>query len=429
MWVYYGHNIPVEPDSEDPPFETYGPLPYSQLNVNPAEIIAGIEEEFQRVQRTRRVVAKDGRAILVHVCTKRDASRSKASLRELKELARTAGVEVTDTIRQVRQRVDPKFILGRGKLDDVVIRAMQLDVEVLIFDRNLYPAQAASLAAVTDLKILDRTQLILDIFAQHAHSRDGKLQVELAQMKYLLPRLGAKDDGLSRLSGGIGGRGPGETKLEVGKRRARERITRLEKQLKKLKRQRNQQRSRRRRTAIPVIAIVGYTNAGKSTLLNTITRSDVIAEDKLFATLDTRARHTRLPSGLELVFTDTVGFIRDLPKDLFTAFRATFEEAQGSDLILHVVDASDPGYDEHIRTTEELLVQLELERVPRLTIFNKADRIDPEHRRGLDRRPDTITTCALVKEGLSDLYEALQARFGSPALADDPDLAPITETD
>ncbi len=375
--VHYGHNAPVPDDGDAPPYETVGPLPYGKVDVDPSALIAALEEEFARKKRSREVAAKDGRAILVHVTDRRNAAQAEDSLRELEELARTAGVEVADVILQVRHQVDPKFVLGRGKVDEVVLRAMQLDVEVLIFDRNLSPAQSAALARVTDLKIIDRTQLILDIFAQRAESRDGKLQVELAQMKYLLPRLGTKDDSLSRLTGGIGGRGPGETKLEIGRRRARERVTRLEAELKSLGKQRKQRRQRRQRRGIPIVSIVGYTNAGKSTLLNALTDSDVIAENKLFATLDTRSRRIRFPREREVVITDTVGFIRDLPKDLFAAFRATFEEAQDADLLLHVVDVSDPSMHDHVRTTEEILGKLDLATVPRLTVFNKADRLPP----------------------------------------------------
>ncbi|MDH3623348.1 MAG: GTPase HflX [Myxococcales bacterium] len=376
LCVYYGHNFPVAEDSNESPFQTFGPIPYAKARDNPAEIIETLEQEFARAARARGVAAKDGRAILVHVCDKRSAGQAEDSLRELEELARTAGVDVADRVLQVRERVDPRYALGRGKLEDLVIRAMQLDVETLIFDRDLRPAQANNIARMTDLKVVDRTQLILDIFAQHAESRDGKLQVELAQMRYILPRLGQRDDALSRLTGGIGGRGPGETKLEVGRRRARERITRLQSQLKQLGRQRRQRRSRRQRSGTPTVAIVGYTNAGKSTLLNSLTGSDVIAEDKLFATLDTRSRRLLLPSGRTVIFTDTVGFIRDLPKDLFAAFRATFDETQDADLLLHVIDASDPCRNEHVETTEELLVDLGLERVPRILVFNKCDRLE-----------------------------------------------------
>ncbi|MFA9471113.1 MAG: GTPase HflX [Deltaproteobacteria bacterium] len=408
LCVYYGHNFPVVDDTNEPPFRTFGPIPYAKARDNPAEIIETLEQEFARAARARGVTAKDGRAILVHVCDKRSAGQAEDSLRELDELARTAGVEVADRILQVRDRVDPRYALGRGKLEDVVIRAMQLDAETLIFDCNLRPAQANNIAQLTDLKVVDRTQLILDIFAQHAETNDGKLQVELAQMRYLLPRLGQRDDALSRLTGGIGGRGPGETKLEVGRRRARERITRLQSQLKKQGRQREQRRSRRKRSGTPTVAIVGYTNAGKSTLLNALTGSDVTVEDKLFATLDTRSRAMRLPSGREVVVTDTVGFIRDLPKDLFTAFRATFDETQDADLLLHVIDASDPCRSEHLETTEKLLVDLGLERVPRILVFNKCDRLETPHPTLADRG---VPISALDPSSLGALKGAIEDRI------------------
>jgi GTP-binding protein HflX len=422
--VHYAHCVPTPEGSDEPPFRQVGPVPFFKLDLDPGTLIAALEEEFARSARRRRVVAKDGRAILVHVCDKRAAARTQASLNELKELARTAGVEVADTVLQVRDQVDPKFVLGRGKLDEVVLRALQLDVEVLIFDRNLTPAQGAAIAQVTDLKVLDRTQLILDIFAQRAESRDGKLQVELAQMRYLLPRLGQKDDSLSRLTGGIGGRGPGETKLEIGRRRARERITHLEDQLKQLARQRKERRRKRARNDVPIVAIVGYTNAGKSTLLNTLTDSSVLAEDKLFATLDTRSRRLRFPREHEVVITDTVGFIRDLPKELFAAFRATFEEAQDADLLLHVIDVADPNVEDHVATTLKLLEALELDQVPRLLVCNKADCL-PEgeaQRRALEH--DAVAVSALDKQSLLPLLERIEhmlfvARGESPEILDE----------
>jgi GTP-binding protein HflX len=408
LCVYYGHNFPSPEETNEPPFRTFGPIPYAKANDSPAEIIATLEQEFARAARARGVTAKDGRAILVHVTDKRNAGKAEDSLRELEELARTAGVEVVDRILQVRDRVDPRYALGRGKLEDVVIRAMQLDAETLIFDQNLRPAQASNIARMTDLKVIDRTQLILDIFAQHAESSDGKLQVELAQMRYLLPRLGQRDDALSRLTGGIGGRGPGETKLEVGRRRARERITRLQSQLKRLGRQREQRRSRRKRSGIPTVAIVGYTNAGKSTLLNALTGSDVIAEDKLFATLDTRSRSLRLPSGRDVIVTDTVGFIRELPKDLFAAFRATFDETQDADLLLHVIDASDPCRSEHVETTEKLLVDLGLERIPRVLVYNKCDQLETPQPTLANRG---VPVSALDPTTLGPLLTAIEERL------------------
>ena len=411
-WVYYGHNVPVASDSREKPYRTYGPLSFNRLDINPKELLEALEEEFARAARARPVEAKDGRAMLIHVTDKRHALHAEDSLRELKELARTAGVDVADTVLQVRDRVDPKYVLGKGKLEDVVIRAMQLDVEVLIFDRELSPAQAAAIARVTDLKALDRTQLILDIFAQHAQSRDGKLQVELAQMRYLLPRLGQKDDALSRLTGGIGGRGPGETKLEIGRRRARERITRLKKELHKLRKQRHQRRAKRGRRGVPVVALVGYTNAGKSTLINSITGASVAAEDKLFATLDTRTRRAWLPTrngeGIEVLFTDTVGFIRDLPKDLFAAFRATFEEAADADLLLHVVDASDPSHQEHYETTQEVLAELELNTTPCITVYNKTDRVELRHAARLALEHDGIAVSAIDPSTLGPLLRRVQ---------------------
>jgi GTP-binding protein HflX len=407
MTVYWGHNTPVDDGHPGDPYTTFGPLPYAKAHANPEQLVANLESEFARLRKSRTHAAKDGRAILIHVADKKHTAGIEASMRELSELARTAGVDVADTVIQVRDSIDPKFILGKGKLDDVVIRAMQLDAEVLIFDRNLSPSQIAAISRVTDLKVIDRTQLILDIFAQRAESADGKLQVELAQMKYLLPRLSQKDDALSRLTGGIGGRGPGETKLEVGKRRARERIQNLEARLKTLGKQREQRRSRRHRRGVPIVAIVGYTNAGKSTLLNTLTDSDVIAENKLFATLDTRSRRIRFPEEREVIITDTVGFIRDLPKDLFTAFRATFEEAQDADLLLHVVDASDPSHEEHVKTTEKLLAELELDRMKRLLVYNKADRVDPGVIESLCARHDAVAVTAFDRATLRPLLERL----------------------
>jgi GTPase len=403
----YAYNTPTF-EGKGTPYEVIGPLPYGQQEPNFADLIGSLEAEFAQQERTRAVTAKDGRAILIHVGDKRRAGamqRAKSRLGELDSLARTAGVEVADTIIQLRDQPDPKFVIGPGKLEDVVMRAIDLDAETLIFDCDLNPAQAHGIAGKTDLKVLDRSQLILDIFAQRAETRDGKLQVELAQLKYTLPRLGAKDDSLSRLTGGIGGRGPGETTLEIGRRRARDRINRLEKELKNLGKQRSERRRRRAQSDVPVVAIVGYTNAGKSTLLNTLTDAGVLAEDKLFATLDTRARQLTLPDGKHVVLTDTVGFIRGMPKDLFAAFRATFEEATEADLILEVVDASDPEQAEHLETTTKILSELDLERAAKLRVYNKIDRVPPEEIAGFEAEPSSVCISALDRSTTTALLE------------------------
>ena len=389
--MVYAHNVPA--DEGAVPYREVGPVPIAQAHLDVGRLVADLEAEFARRAGAREVKAKDGRAILVHVGDKSKgawATREAAeSMRELRELARTAGTEVADCVVQMRDHVDPKFVMGKGKLEEVVVRAMQLDASVLVFDRELTPAQASAVAKHTDLKVVDRTQLILDIFAQRAESKDGKLQVELAQLKYAMPRLGQKDDSLSRLTGGIGGRGPGETKLEIGKRRAKDRVTHLERQLKKLAKQREQRRRKRTRGGTPTVAIVGYTNAGKSTLLNTLTGADVLAEDRLFATLETRSRTLRCGwagwGERQVVLTDTVGFIRNLPKDLFASFRATFEEAADADLLLHVVDASDEAKEDHVRTVLEVLEELELSAIPRLLVYNKIDLTDASELRMLER--------------------------------------------
>lgn len=416
--MHYAYNTPAFEDG-DPAYQTVGPMHPSRLDANFGQLIAALEDEFAKLSKSRAVDAKDGKAILVHVgkkirkrggATLDPTYTADARLRELTELARTAGVEVMDTFVQLRDRVDPRFVVGKGKLDEIMFRAFELDVTTLIFDQDLSPSQASYISRLSDLKVIDRTQLILDIFAQRAETAAGKLQVELAQLKYALPRLAQKDDSLSRLTGGIGGRGPGETKLEIGRRRARERIARLEQRLKVLAKQRRQRRNKRQ--SLPIVSIVGYTNAGKSTLLNALTQSHVVAEDKLFATLDTRSRRLRFPEDREVIITDTVGFIRDLPKDLMSAFRATFEETADADLILHVVDSADPDRDQQIATTEKLLTELDLDGTPRVVVYNKADLLSDDMRSRIQNgRDDTVLTSALRRETTRDLIALIADRL------------------
>ena len=364
--------------------------------------LEALEEEFSRKAAARTVSGRE-KAILVAVCLDGNRAFTEASLEELKELARTAGVEVIDSVLQVRREADPRYLIGRGKLEDLNLRAMQAMADLLIFDKDLSPSQGRHISEATSLKVIDRTQLILDIFAQRAQSAEGKLQVELAQLKYRLPRLVQSDTSLSRLAGGIGGRGPGETKLEIDRRRARERINHLEKRIDSLSREREVRRAQRNRRQLPIISIVGYTNAGKSTLLNAITGSEVLAENKLFATLDPTSRRLRFPQEREVIITDTVGFIRDLPKDLVAAFRATLEELYDADLLLHVVDASDPARDEQVEAVESILDSLELREKPRLMVWNKADRLSPEEVETLLRTSGGVAISAIQREGLATL--------------------------
>jgi GTP-binding protein HflX len=268
-----------------------------------------------------------------------------------------------------------------------------------------------SITEVTEIKVIDRTQLILDIFANRAQSRDGKVQVELAQLKYILPRLTGKGTAMSRLMGGIGGRGPGETKLEIDRRRIRDKIRRLEKQLDSLGRGRLQRRQKRVRAGVPIISIVGYTNAGKSTLLNAMTQSEVFTEDLLFATLDTSTRRLRFPLEREVIITDTVGFIRDLPKSLMGAFKATLEELEDADLLLHLVDLSNPRFNEQIESVDKILESLDLGTRQRLLVFNKIDKVDPADVPHLCRRYDAIPLSAFDRSSFKPLLEEMQRRF------------------
>jgi GTP-binding protein HflX len=376
------------------------------------ELLAG---ELAAAARARPVRGA-GRALLVVVGTDGREAASR-SLHELRELCRTAGVEVADEVVQLRHHADPRYVLGRGKLQEVVLRSMQQLADLLVFDRDLTPAQARALAGETELKILDRTQLILDIFAQRASSRDGRLQVELAQLRYRLPRLMGKGDSLSRLAGGIGGRGPGETKLEIDRRRVRDRIVRLEREIDGLSRVRAVRRQRRNRRGLPTVALVGYTNAGKSTLLNALTFGNTFVEDKLFATLDPKSRRLRFPRVAgqgEVVVTDTVGFLRGLPRDLVAAFRATLEELRDADLLVLVLDAADPEYEAKLAAVEGLLSELGLGETPRLLCLNKSDLLPPAEVESTASRLGGIAVSASRGTGLDALLARIRAYLFHP---------------
>lgn len=328
------------------------------------------------------------------------------SMAELAELARSARVEVVEKIIQWRSRFYPKTLIGQGKLEEICLHALSLGIEMLIFDCDLTPSQLLNITDLTDLKILDRSMLILDIFAQRAVTREGKLQVEMAQLSYSLPRLAKKQSGLSRLTGGIGGRGPGETKLEVNRRRVKDKIARLAHELERIKLQRGQRRKVRKQNEIPTFAIVGYTNAGKSSLLNSLSGSDIYAKDELFATLDPHSRRLRFPHEQEVIITDTVGFIHNLPKSLITAFKATLEELQDADVLLQVVDIADENYEQHFKVVDEVLSELDLSDKKRVLVYNKIDLLSEELlKERTDGRPGVLIS-ATKKTGLSDLINA-----------------------
>ncbi len=414
------HCIP--PGPSDVPWEVLRPEPIHDLELHFLKLMDELEERFAAQGAVLRAGVHATRAIAVHVTTGAATEPDvEQSLGELTELAATAGVEIVETVIQRRRELDPRFLIGRGKLDELVLAAMQQGVDLIIFDRDLSPSQVRSIADVTEARVIDRTQLILDIFAQRACTRDGKLQVELAQLKYTLPRLAGKNSAMSRLTGGIGGRGPGETKLEIDRRRAKDRITHLQRQIDQLAAQRQQRRRRRETQQVPVAAIVGYTNAGKSTLLNTLTGADVVAENKLFATLDPTTRRLRFPDERELVLTDTVGFIRALPEDLVAAFKATLEELHDADVLVHVVDVASPGWEDRIHAVDRILRDLGVHEKPRILAFNKTDAVgDRALLATLCRVHEAVPLSALDKSTLgpltSQLIEALRAVSDSHAL-------------
>ena len=403
--VHLAHLMPKNSDQK--PYQILPPLPPGNLDIDCLALIQALENELARHSSGYAADSDLERALLVSVSSE-SKQRAEESMAELRELALSGGIKVVGSVLQQRSKSDSRLLIGIGKLQDLAIMALQEAATMIIFDQELNPSQIRSITDQIDFKVIDRTQLILDIFAQRAQTREGKLQVELAQLKYLLPRLVLKNTAMSRLTGGIGGRGPGETKLEINRRRARERIARLEKALLAVRQQRNQQKAKRRKKELPVISIIGYTNAGKSTLLNTLTKSKVVAESRLFATLDPSSRRLRFPRDFEVIITDTVGFIRDLPKDLMAAFRATLEELEGADLLLHVIDISNPRFEEQIKSVEKILEDLNLHSTTTLRVLNKMDLVDPQTRNRLGKQLKGTLISAKSKPTLLSLIEEME---------------------
>ncbi len=402
--IHWAHILPGA--HLEQPYQMRETLHPHQLAMHCLDMIQALENEMTQMHLSVKRTADTERALLVSITT---AARKQAkdSLSELAELSHSGGIEVVETVLQQRKHIDARFLLGRGKLQQIAIQAMQLGVGLIIFDLELNPSQIRSITDLIELKVIDRTQLILDIFAQRAQSREGKLQVELAQLRYLLPRLATKNTAMSRLTGGIGGRGPGETKLEINRRRVREKIHRIEKALKQVQRQRQQQRRQREQKRLPTISIIGYTNAGKSTLLNTLTHSQVFAENRLFATLDPSSRRLRFPQDVEVIITDTVGFIHNLPKELMVAFRATLESLQNADLLLHVIDLSNPRHLEQIKAVDAILSELALSHIPQLRALNKMDLVAPMVVAQASQQLHGIAICAHQQNTLRPLIQKM----------------------
>ncbi len=403
--VSVAHLLPQNPQGKA--YEELKPCGFHAFQMDCGQFVQSLESEISKVTPTLRVTEDRPTAILVSVSTGNRAVQEER-LEELRDLACSLGIHVLESTVQRPHGINPKYMLGAGRIREVIIHALQCGAEMLVFDQDLTPTQIRTISELTEMKVLDRTQLILDIFSRRTHTRGGNIQVELAQLKYLLPRLSQPSTAFSRLGGGIGGRGPGETKLETDLRRVRDRVAHLERELHMLARHRDQQRLMRVRRGVPVVSIVGYTNAGKSTLLNVLTGSTVSVRNRPFETLDTVNRRFRLPNGREVILTDTVGFLRDLPEGLVRAFRTTLEELHEADLLVHVVDASAPDSDGQIKAVETILSGLEVDGIPQILVFNKCDRVSREEAHTLCRRRHGIGISAIQPETLGPLRLALE---------------------
>jgi GTP-binding protein HflX len=404
--IYSAHILPDEGHS---PYRILEPAYIEDMHNDCLARILALESELARKNSLYKPETGTENAFLINAASHTNIKDAVSSMEELKELCRTGHINVIGTCIQQRKIIDSKFVVGKGKLSELIIKAIQNHATMLVFDRELSSSQVAAIADFVEMKVIDRTQLILDIFAKQAKSREGKFQVELAQMEYLLPRLGSKHTAMSRLTGGIGGRGPGETKLEINKRRVREKITRLKKEIAKIRKQRIQQKSRRKKKNLPVISIVGYTNAGKSTLLNTLTKSSITAANRLFATLDPSSRQLRFPRDREVIITDTVGFIQNLPETLMQAFHATLEELKDADIIVHVIDISNPRYQQQKQSVEKILKSLKLDRIPTVYVLNKTDKVNLETFDDQWLLKTGIPICAKHRQSLTPLVEKLES--------------------
>jgi GTP-binding protein HflX len=409
--VHIGH---LEPENrKGRAWEFIGPVSMQELdNIDFTGFITELENEFVKARGRFYVVDKDReKCVLICVILPKREKNIEDHIAELKDLCYSAGISVLDTVIQRPKALHPKYLIGKGKIEEVVIKCQQLGVDLIVFDEELYPGQLKNISSLTELRVIDRNQLILDIFASRASTNEAKIQVELAQLRYILPRLAAKNTAFSRLTGGIGARGPGETKLEVDKRRVRDKIRFLERRLEEIRKIREKKRERRRFSGVPIISIIGYTNSGKSTLLNLLTKSNVEVEDKPFSTLNPTTRLIKYPQRKNIIMTDTVGFIKALPQVLLRAFIATLEELEDAHLLLHLVDISSPDFEERIHTVEEILSTLNLEGKKRLIVFNKIDKIERAFLKNIEDRYGAISISCLKKEGIEGLVSTIEEKL------------------
>jgi GTP-binding protein HflX len=415
--LHTGHLIPQNKKGQA--WDFIGPIPVQELDLDFIEFITELENEFVKERGSHYILDKDKeKCVLVSVVSPRRVRDMEDHIAELKDLCYSAGITVVETIIQRPKEIHPKFLIGKGKIEEIIVRCQQLGVDLLVFDDELTPGQIKNISAMTDLRVIDRNQLILDIFAGRASTNEAKIQVELAQLRYIRPRLSEGNIAFSRLTGGIGARGPGETKLEVDRRRIRDKISFLEKRLNEVRQERDKKREKRRFSGIPIVSIIGYTNSGKSTLMNLLTKSRVEAEDKPFSTLNPTTRLIKYPERKNIILTDTVGFIRDLPQVLLRAFVATLEELDDAYLLLHLVDVGSPDFEDKIKAVEDILTTLGLKEKKRLIVFNKIDKTDRTFLKHIEDRYRAVSISSLKKIGIDRLIQAIEVGLsGAPRMA------------
>lgn len=412
--VFHGGYL-IPQDRTGRMWEFIGPCTTDEVKIDFLEFINELEDEFVRTWGIYHPVKTQAEGcVIVSVIPPRSRKDIDQNISEMKSLCESAGLSVLDTIIQKPKIIHPGYIVGKGKMEEILVRSANIGADVIIFDEELTPAQLRNISELTDLKVIDRNQLILDIFATKAKTNEAKVQVELAQLKYIFPRLAEKNTAFSRLTGGIGGRGPGETKLEIDRRRIRERIALLEERLEQIRRVRDIKREKRKGSLLPIVSIVGYANSGKSSLLNLLTKSNVEVDKRPFSTLSPTTRLIKYPERKSIIVSDTVGLIRNLPETLFNAFLSTFEEIQYADLLLHLVDVSDYDVDERIKSVEEILKGLGLHDKKRLIVFNKIDKLKDEQRqylKNLEKRYHAVCISCLEEKGIDTLISRIEEKL------------------